>query len=214
MPHGAQAASETEAPGALSTSHETDDADAAALALERAAQGDEEAFLALYDRYADLLFGIAVRITQAAAEAEEVLQDAMTRAWLEATTFERRRGSAVAWLITLTRNRAIDVVRARSTRSEYEAAAYETSAGHEGIATPERETDEAQRARAVHVAMRHLNRDQRTTLDLAFFGGLTHSEIAEKLGQPLGTVKSRIGQSLRILRDALATLESSDEPSE
>jgi RNA polymerase sigma-70 factor (ECF subfamily) len=211
MTPGANASKSTDATSARdsrATDSETDDA---ANALERAAAGDREALLALYDRYATVLMGVAFRITRSHAEAEEVLQDAMTRAWLEAPTFDRRRGSALTWLVTLTRNRAIDVVRARGRRTEYETASFDAES--EPVSTPEHETSDAQRARAVRSALALLSDDQRRTLDLAYFSGLSHSEIAAHLGQPLGTVKTRILQAVRILRAELARFDSNHAPS-
>lgn len=183
---------------------------AAADALERAAGGDRDALMSLYDRFGPVLMAVAVRITRSTAEAEEVLQDAFTRAWLEAPSFDRRRGTAVAWLITLTRNRAIDVVRARGRRTDYEAAAGELPIDA-APSTPEGATSDAQRAHAVRTALSALTPEQRKTLDLAYFGGLSHSEIATQLGQPLGTVKTRIAQAVRRLREELAPFGPSEE---
>ena len=178
----------------------------AADALEQAARGNRDALMSLYDRYGAVLMAVALRITRSNAEAEEVLQDAMTRAWLEAPSFDRERGTVVAWLVTLTRNRAIDVVRSRGRRTLHETAA--TDAPLEtSPATPENATSDAQRAQAVRTALAALTEEQRRTLDLAYFGGLSHSEIAQKLGQPLGTVKTRIAQAVRRLREELAQFD-------
>jgi RNA polymerase sigma-70 factor (ECF subfamily) len=186
--------------------------DEAADALERTGRGDRAALMSLYDRYGSTLLAVASRITSSRAEAEEVLQDAMVRAWIEAPTYDRARGSAIAWLVTLTRNRAIDVVRSRGRRT-----AHETESG-DGPAdpppTPERAVSEAERAQAVRAALATLTKDQRKALDLAYFGGLSHSEIAEKLRQPLGTIKTRIAQAVRRLRDALAHHGPNGRPSQ
>jgi RNA polymerase sigma-70 factor (ECF subfamily) len=180
------------------------DSDAASAALERAGRGDRSAIMWLYDQYAPMLTAVALRITGSTAEAEEVVQDAMVRAWLEAGTFDRTRGSAGAWLVTLTRNRAIDVVRARGRRAHHEADAGDESELGATPLTPERAMVESERATAVRSALAVLTEDQRRTLDLAYFSGLSHSEIAEQLGQPLGTVKTRIAQAVRRLREELA----------
>jgi RNA polymerase sigma-70 factor (ECF subfamily) len=126
----------------------------------------------------------------------------MVRAWIEAPGYDRSRGSAIAWLVALTRNRAIDVIRARGRRSAYENEAGESPP--DAPATPESAVSDAQRADAVRSALGLLTEDQRRALDLSYFGGLSHSEIAERLGQPLGTVKTRIAQAVRKLREALA----------
>jgi len=174
-------------------------------ALERAAHGDRTAMLWLYDRYAPMLMAVAARITGSSAEAEEVLQDAMFRAWLESPTFDRHRGSAVTWLVTLTRNRAIDVVRARGRRTAYEDASNDQSIP-EALPTPESAVASEQEAVVVRAALAVLTAEQRRVLDLAYFGGLSHSEIAEHLAQPLGTIKTRIAQAVRRLRDEMQRL--------
>jgi RNA polymerase sigma-70 factor, ECF subfamily len=171
--------------------------------LERMAAGDRAALLCLYDRVAHALMAVALRVTGSRAEAEEVVQDALMRAWREAASFDRARGSAMAWLITLTRNRSIDVLRSqrRRARHEHEAAGAER---REVPPSPEIAVIEARRADAVRSALDQLRPEQRAVLELAYFGGLSHSEIAERLAQPLGTVKTRILQSVRLLREHLA----------
>lgn len=178
------------------------DVEAPEAVLERAARGDTRALLELYDRFAPALMAVALRITGSRAEAEDVVQEAMTRAWREASTFDRGRGSAAAWLVTLTRNRAIDVVRSRRRREDHHKS--EVESPPELGATPEAEVSSAERAVAVRQAIAVLTADQRAVLDLAYFSGLSHSEIAEKLNQPLGTVKTRIAQAVRRLREELS----------
>ena len=180
-----------------------DDAEGTDL-LRAIAAGDAEALLTLYDRYSPVLLAVALRVLSDRHEAEEVLQDALTRIWFEAHSFDPERGSAITWLVTVTRNRAIDVVRTRGRR-----ARTEDSVGlvpEVGPATPESEAAESQRARVVRDALALLSPEQRSALDLAYFGGLSHSEIAEELGWPLGTVKSRIAQAVRLLREKLTDL--------
>lgn len=173
--------------------------------LERVAKGDREAVLALYDRFGGALLAIAIRISGSRAEAEDVVQDVFTRAWREAVTFDRARGSAAAWLVTLTRNRAIDVVRSRRRRNQHEdAQTSEEPVTFEPGPTPEVAVTDAERAAAVRLALESLRPEQRQVLELAYFGGLSHSEIAERLSQPLGTVKTRIAQAVKRLRDELA----------
>lgn len=170
--------------------------------LERVAGGDRAALVILYDRVSGTLMAVALRVTSARSEAEEVVQDAFMRAWREASSFDRDRGSALAWLVTLTRNRAIDVVRSRRRRAlhEAESADAEQRDAHPG---PELALVDAERAAAVRAALETLRPEQRAVLDLAYFGGLSHSEIAAHLGQPLGTVKTRILQAVRHLREHL-----------
>lgn len=159
--------------------------------------------MTLYDRYAPSLLAVALRITGSRAEAEDVVQDALTRAWKESPSFDRTRGTAIAWLVTLTRNRSIDLVRARKRRSQHEDEEFNAAPPTLPTHSPERALSEAQRAEAVQRAMSHLRDEQRKALELAYFGGLSHSEIAEKLQQPLGTVKTRIAQAVKILREHL-----------
>ena len=163
--------------------------------LERAARGDRTALLELYDRYAPALMAVAYRITGGRAEAEDVVQDAMLRAWRDAASFDRARGSATSWLMTMTRNRAIDVVRARKRRDVH--ATNEPPDDGATVQSPELEVSTAERAAAVRLALDSLTEDQRAVLDLAYFSGLSHSEIASRLGEPLGTVKTRIAAAVR-----------------
>ena len=170
--------------------------------LERVAAGDHAALIVLYDGVSTTLMAVALRVTGSCAEAEEVVQDAFMRTWREASSFDRGRGSALAWLVTLTRNRAIDVVRSRKRRATHEHESAEAEP-REPTVTPEGAVANAERAAAVRLAMETLRPEQRAVLDLAYFSGLSHSEIAERLDQPLGTVKTRILQAVRHLRERL-----------
>ncbi|MBI5514897.1 MAG: sigma-70 family RNA polymerase sigma factor [Deltaproteobacteria bacterium] len=172
--------------------------------LERVAGGEREALLRLFDRFGGSLLAVALRITGQRPEAEDVVQDALTRAWREAPSFDRTRGSAIAWLIALTRNRAIDLVRARRRRNLHEHDEDRAEPEPTNLTdTPERAIVDAERAAAVRVALDVLRPEQRQVLELAYFSGLSHSEIAAKLDQPLGTVKTRIAQAVRRLREEL-----------
>lgn len=179
--------------------------------LDRIGRGDREAVLALYDRFAGVVLSVATRITGNRSEAEDIVQDVFARVWREAPTFDRARGSAAAWIVTFARNRSIDVVRSRGRRSRHEdEQATEEPVVTEAAATPEAEVGDAQRASAVRRALDLLRPEQRQVVELAYFGGLSHSEIAERLGQPLGTVKTRIAQSVKRLREELG--EFSPDP--
>lgn len=174
--------------------------------LEAAAGGHATALLTLYDRVAPTLVGVAMRVLSNRAESEDVVQDAFTRAWREAASFDRQRGSALAWMVTLTRNRAIDVLRQRKRRAQQsdELVAEGEQQEPERPRSPERALHDMQRAVAVRAALDALRPEQRAALELAYFSGLSHSEIAAALGQPLGTVKTRIAQSVKRLREVLA----------
>jgi RNA polymerase sigma-70 factor, ECF subfamily len=170
--------------------------------LERVAHGDRAALLELYDRVSANLMAVALRVTGSRSEAEEVVQDAFMRTWRDAGAFDRTRGSALAWLVTLTRNRSIDVVRSRKRRIIHEDKASDAEPP-EAPPSPEFSFRAAQRAAAVREALDTLRPEQRSVLDLAYFSGLSHSEIAARLGQPLGTVKTRLLQAVRHLREYL-----------
>lgn len=178
--------------------------------LERVAAGERAALLALHDRYAPTLLAVALRVTGSRAEAEEVVQEAFVRAWREAASFDRARGSAAAWLLTLTRNRAIDLVRARRRRARHEDDSADEAP--DPPPSPERHVSDAQRAAAVRAAMSSLRDAQREVLELAYYRGLSHSEIAAALHQPLGTVKTRIAQAVKLLREELARFAQDPAP--
>jgi RNA polymerase sigma-70 factor (ECF subfamily) len=177
--------------------------------VARMAGQDQEALSALYDRHHGVVFSLALRILRERAEAEEVLTDVFFQAWRAAGGFDPLRGSVVSWLITLCRSRAIDRLRARGRREahrgslEQEPASAPARGGAPG--GPEEAADLQMRGARIRAALGALSADQRSALELAYFGGLSHSEIAAKLGEPLGTIKTRIRQGLLTLRDSLGT---------
>jgi RNA polymerase sigma-70 factor (ECF subfamily) len=182
--------------------------------IEAAGRGESAALVALYDRFAPAMLGLALRIIRSRSDAEDIVQDAFVRAWREAPSFDRSRGSAATWLATLTRNRAIDVLRARGRKRKYDASLVVESEAHGPSAgeSPEAQVAQSQRALAVREAIAQLSAEQRQALELAYFGGLSHSEIAEALGQPLGTIKTRLLSAAKKLREALASHEERSAP--
>lgn len=160
--------------------------------LQRAAAGDPAAVGEFYDRYAGLVYGLALRILHEAAEAQDVVQEVFVQVWRQAVRYDAARGSPEAWVCTITRTRALDRLRRRAARREGPARA---GPAPSGIAPDE--------TLAVRSALRSLSADQRQALELAYFEGLTQSEIARRLGEPLGTVKSRIRAGMLRLREAL-----------
>jgi RNA polymerase sigma-70 factor (ECF subfamily) len=182
------------------------------LRLIRAIAGrDGEALAQLFDRFAPGLNGLALRIVGDPADAEEVVADAFAQVWREAGRFDPRRGSLAAWLVTMTRSRALDLVRARGRRGRLvDAAAQESAVGPVAMgrapASPNVAAELDERANRVRTAMQNLPDEQRTVLELAYFEGLSQSEIAERLATPLGTVKTRARLALGKLRDMLRTL--------
>ena len=158
--------------------------------------GNQPAMATLYDRYARLVYSVALRVLREPAAAEDVLQEVFMQLWRNPDSFTAARGSLGGWLAVVARNRSIDVLRRRRTA---------TSIDNLPLVAPGNLADEAerntlmQRARAI---IQQLPREQRKTLEMAFFDGLTHSEIAEMTGDPLGTVKTRIRTALLSVRKA------------
>ena len=181
--------------------------DEALLAL--AAHEDEGALAELYDRYGRPAYGLALRIVRDPALAEDAVQEAFLTLWRTAKSFRSDRARPSTWILTLVHRRAVDLVRREERRR---AAPLETSEEPEayGPATDE-EIELTDRRRIVQEALRQLPDDQREALELAYYGGLTQSELAERLSVPLGTIKSRMFTGLRRLHDLLAEA-GLDEP--
>lgn len=166
----------------------------AALVREMAA-GDREAFSALYDRHASTMMALALRIVRDRRDAEEVVQDAFVQAWRQAARFDGARGSVGAWLVTMTRSRALDRLRRRGPVAVTEIT-------ENTLVTPPTEDTPAIGV-AVRKVLDTLPPEQRRALELAYFDGMSQSEIAAHTGDPLGTVKTRVRLGLGRLRDAL-----------
>lgn len=171
------------------------------------AGGEERAAALLYDRHGAVMYGLAIRMMGEAADAEEVVLDAFAQAWREAVRYDTTRGSVLGWLTTIVRTRALDTIRARGRRARMVDAATtrldEPAAMGEGTPLPDAAVEGAERAGAVSSALRSLPEPQRRAIELAFFEGLTHQEVAERLREPLGTVKTRIRLGMLKLRDML-----------
>jgi RNA polymerase sigma-70 factor (ECF subfamily) len=172
--------------------------------LARIADGEQPALGMLYDESSSLVYSMVLRVLGNVADAEEVTMDVYTQVWKAAAVYDTERGSVTAWLVTLARSRAIDRVRSRSSRARKEASLPETYDAPSLGNSPEQETEETQRRTRVMTALATLPAEQRQVVELAFYSGLTHSELAEHLGQPLGTVKTRIRAGMSRLRDLLA----------
>ncbi len=170
--------------------------------LERVAAGDRDAFERLYDRIAGAVLGVARRVVVDPAQAEEVAQEALVEVWQSAHRFDRDRGRASAWVLTVAHRRAVDRVRSAQATSERETrlARLDHAPAYDQVS----EAVEARLEREqVHQALRSLTDLQRESVRLAYYGGLTHREVAEHLGVPLGTVKARLRDGMIRLRDAL-----------
>jgi RNA polymerase sigma-70 factor (ECF subfamily) len=176
--------------------------------VARAATGDERAMSDLYDRYGTVLYAVAYRVVGQRADAEEVVVEAFTQAWRDASRFEAARGSVAAWLTMIARSRALDLVRARGRRDKLAASAALSGldAGPAPSASGESPADRAEddeRRRLVRQAIEALSPPQRQAIELAFFEGLSQSEIAARLNEPLGTVKTRVRLGMQKLRESL-----------
>lgn len=183
----------------------TFDPAAGAALLERVAGRDAGAFAELYDRFAPVLTGVASRILYDARDVEDTLQDVFVQVWDRAAVYEPALGSPLAWLVTLTRNRCLDRLRALQRRSR----ALESFTQHSQAPSASPDAADAVALQAedglrVRAALAQLPPDQTQAIELAFFGGLTQTEIAERLGEPLGTIKARIRRGLLKLRELLA----------
>lgn len=171
--------------------------------VRRMADGEERALSDFYDRHAGTLMGVAMRVLGDATAAEDVVQEVFVQVWNKATDYDRKLGKPIAWAVVMTRNKAIDRLRARQRGNKLvERAASEIA--DEGTAPP----PEADQDRAEHlrVALDDLPIDQRRVIELAFFRGLSQSEIASQLSQPLGTIKARIRRGMLKLRDKLQNI--------
>jgi RNA polymerase sigma-70 factor, ECF subfamily len=166
--------------------------------------GDATALMALYDRYNRQAFGLAFRVLGDAATAEEVVQDAFMALWRAASSFDTNRGAVKSWLLTIVHNRSIDRLRAAKSRGgtvELEVADY-AGVNEDPWDSVTDEIDGAQ----VRAAVAELPTEQRTAVELAYFQGLTHQEIAERTQVPLGTIKGRLRLGLRKLSTSLAPM--------
>jgi len=170
---------------------------------DRVAGGDPAALAELYDRYADLLYSLALRIVGSASDAEEVLQDSWLQAWRSARSYDPARGAVGAWLVTIARTRALDRLRSLGSRRRAEGAATVEAAADPPPPASDPATGYARRAlrKDVATAITALAPQQRQVVELAYFEGLSQSEIAARLNAPLGTVKSWTRQALLKLRE-------------
>src|SRR5207248_3532484 len=176
--------------------------------MQLVAGGDARAFEVIYERHATVVFSLAYRICGVRAAAEEVAQEAFLSIWRSGGRYDRTRGSVRTWLLGVVHNRAIDALRRSTVRDRLRAGDDQAA---ERIEAPERtEVEFARReeARSMREVLAALPNDQRRVVELAYFGGFTHEQIAEILGTPLGTVKGRMRLALEKLRASIETTEA------
>jgi RNA polymerase sigma-70 factor (ECF subfamily) len=179
----------------------TEEVDDATL-LRQIQAGAQEAVGVLYDRYGGLAYGLALRVTGDPALAEDAVQEAFVSLWRHSSRFDPSRGQVRSWLMTMVHNKAVDMVRRRTNRNERALpdAAEEPQAMR---GQPDVIAEWTLDAEAVRAAVRQVPEDQRRTIELAYFDGLTHVQIAARMGVPLGTVKSRLRIGLEKMREHL-----------
>lgn len=175
---------------------------------------DRRALEAIFDRYGDLVYSTALRVLRDAHLAQDVSQEIFVRLWRKPDSYSAERGRFTTWLISVVRNRAVDEVRSRRRRQRYETASPEEQerelpAGEAN--DPALSAQLSEQAHLVRAALAQLPPEQRQVIELAYFGGLTQQEIAERLTQPLGTVKTRIRLGMQKLRAALAPQIKSEQ---
>ena len=174
------------------------------LLVQRMANGDERALGELYDRHGRVMYTLAYTIVGERADAEEVVVDTFGQAWRGAAQFDPGRGSVGAWLSTIARTRSLDLVRARGRRARVlERAAVFVNDDTAPPNPADRGAELNEASTAVRRGLDALPAAQRQAIELAYFGGLSQSEIAAKLGEPLGTIKTRIRDGMKKLRELL-----------
>ena len=190
---------------ALMTTHPPATGDLAQVSDEAlvslVASSDEQALAELYDRFGRVAYGLALRILRDEALAQDAVQEAFLGVWRSADRYLPERAKASTWIVTLVHRRAVDLVRREDRRR---GEPLDDAPEPVALSTVEGEATLGFQRRVVQEALKGLPADQREALELAYYGGLTQSELAERLGQPLGTIKSRMFMGLARLRDLLA----------
>jgi RNA polymerase sigma-70 factor (ECF subfamily) len=172
--------------------------------LRRIAGGDRSAFASFYDQYAGLLFSIAVKVLNDARDAEDVLQEVFMQIWNRADAYDPLLGKPASWAVTITRNKAIDRIRASQRRSRLlEQATVETDVTPDHSPSANEKLHGKENAAMIRSVVAALPPEQRHAIELAFFSGLTQDEISQKLQEPLGTIKARIRRGMLKLREKL-----------
>lgn len=175
--------------------------------LARVAKRERAAFEQLYDRYSNILYATAMKFLKEDADAQDVVQDVFIQIWDKAKLYDPAKGKPLTWALTLTRNRSIDRIRAIQRRTrlrddfEKETVVDESAGVREALSG----VDASEKSQILRDAVGRLSAEQRNVIELAFFSGFTQSEIADRLGEPLGTVKARARRGLMKLKEILGT---------
>jgi RNA polymerase sigma-70 factor (ECF subfamily) len=188
---------------AVVTSKQSDDASSDAALVQQLLRRDMRAFEQLYDRHSRIVYGLVLRILQQTSTAEEVVQEIFLQLWRNASQYQSGRGPFVPWLLTLARNRALDHLRLKSERQRRREDQTDELPQIAQAPQYEKELDEKRRAEVVRSLIGSLSAPQKKAIEMAYFEGLSHSEIAEALHEPLGTVKSWIRNGLLRLKEGL-----------
>ncbi len=170
--------------------------------IRRIGDGDRAAFTEFYDRYAGIIYSTALRVLNDVADAEEVAQEVLFMIWEKAPMYDGSRGKPLTWAVTMTRNKAIDRIRSvrRRIRLRDEAGAEQDPEAFLHDRRPSDEVDSHEQGALVRSAVQKLKTDQREVIEMVYFRGLTQKEIADQLGEPLGTIKARIRRGMTRLR--------------
>lgn len=171
--------------------------------VERIVERDTDALAALYDRFSPLLLALARRVLKDSQDAEEILQEVFLQAWNQASRYQDSRSSVSTWLVMLTRSRSIDRLRSRQSRERTLTSLKEEKPKDYASAEAAGNVFEGERRKRLHLEMKELPEEQRLVIELAFYRGLSQSEIANSTGIPLGTVKTRTLLAMKKLRKAL-----------
>jgi RNA polymerase sigma-70 factor (ECF subfamily) len=189
----------------MSQAPETDDRAIELDLLARVAKRERAAFEQLYARYSNILYATAMKFLKQDADAQDVVQDVFIQIWDKAKLYDPTKGKPLTWALTMTRNRSIDRIRAIQRRTrlrddfENETVVDESAGVREALS----EVDASEKSQILRDAVGRLSPEQRKVIELAFFGGLTQSEVADRLGEPLGTVKARARRGLMKLKEIL-----------
>ena len=191
----------------MSNAPEHDDRAIELELLARVAKRERAAFEQLYDRYSNILYATAMKFLKEDADAQDVVQDVFIQIWDKAKLYDPAKGKPLTWALTLTRNRSIDRIRAIQRRTrlrddfEKETVVDESAGVREALSG----VDASEKSQILRDAVGRLSPEQRNVIELAFFSGFTQSEIADRLGEPLGTVKARARRGLMKLKEILGT---------